>query len=217
MQPRKSLSDILRNGDLDKLAAAWQATAAADDFAPIPAGEYECRIISGEPFESKGRTPGYKLTLEVAGGEYAGRRVWHDIWLTTAALPMAKRDLGKLGVSDLSQLSQPLPRGILLRVKVVLRNQDDGTAYNRVRSFEVAGNDPPDEFAPKPDAPTGSGDDGADFGANATAPPVPPGPEPTEKPQTKAARPKKSPGTLFSDESTGGDQGDTGPYAGDRR
>ena len=86
----------------------------------------------------------------VLEGEYKGRRFWHDIYLTEAALPMAKRDLAKLGVTTLAQLESPLPQGIRCKVKLALRRDDDGTEYNRVRTFTVEGIDPPeqDAFAP---------------------------------------------------------------------
>lgn len=146
---RRKLSDIL-NGGGDSLRQAWDSTKAADDFAPLPAGTYVARIVSGELATAKSGTPGYKLTFRVLEGEYDGRQFWHDIWLTAAALPMAKRDLGKLGISALEQLERPLPPGIRAKCKVALRKDDDGTEYNRVRSFDVLGIDPVDDadFAP---------------------------------------------------------------------
>ncbi|HND55925.1 MAG TPA: DUF669 domain-containing protein [Pirellulaceae bacterium] len=145
------LSDILGNGSGDKLRAAWSDTQAADEFEPLPAGTYVARVVSGELFTSRTNgTPGYKLAFKVLEGEHAGRQVWLDVWLTEAALPMAKRDLAKLGVVRLEQLEAPLPRGIRCSVRVALRTADDGTKFNVVRSFEVVGIDPPDvdPFAP---------------------------------------------------------------------
>jgi hypothetical protein len=102
MTGRKKLSDILQQGtDRENLQRAWKTTAAAAEFAPLPKGEYTFRILSGELFTAKRGTPGYKLTLEVTEGEFEGRRTWADYWLTPAALPMTKRDLAKIGVSDL--------------------------------------------------------------------------------------------------------------------
>lgn len=99
---RKSLSDILHSGDRDRLSRAWDSTKAADDFAPLPSGKYVCRVIDGAPFTSKTNgTAGYKLAFRVLDCEYADRQVWHDLWLTPAALPMTKRDLAKLGVTSL--------------------------------------------------------------------------------------------------------------------
>ena len=172
MAERKRLSDILANSDRDRLEKSWSSTKAADDLKPLPAGEYHCRVVSGELFTSKGGTPGYKIAMEIADGEHAGRRLWLDIWLSEAALPLAKRDLGKIGVENLSQLERPLPSGIVIAAKVALRRGDDGAEFNRVSRFEVVAVEPPasDPFAPKDsDAAPGSTDaDGFDWSTGAT-------------------------------------------------
>src|SRR5947209_12475110 len=119
METRKKLTDILRlNSDRESLSNLWKTTTAASEFAPLPKGEYTFRILTGELFTSKRGTPGYKLTLEVTEGEFAGHRAWSDHWLTGPAMPMTKRDLAKLGVTTLEQLEQPLPFGILIRAKL---------------------------------------------------------------------------------------------------
>ena len=53
-------------------------------------------------------------------------------------------------MTALEQLERPLPPGIRCKVKLALRKDDDGTEYNRVKTFEVVGIDPPeqDAFAP---------------------------------------------------------------------
>jgi hypothetical protein len=156
MNQRKKLSDILSNGSGDNFRNNWNATAAADDFVPLPPGEYTVRILSGELFSSKrNATPGYKLTCEVTEGDHEGRRLWVDFWLTPAALPMTKRDLAKIGIERPEQLEEPIPPGILLRVKVVLRRDDDGNETNKVTRFEYAGIEPGDAFAPKDDGKDG--------------------------------------------------------------
>lgn len=170
MPERKKLSDILYASDRESLHRAWATTEAAAEFAPLPRGEYTFRILSGELFVSKrNSTPGYKLTLEVTEGEFAGRRAWCDFWLTPAALPMSKRDLDKLGITSLDQLERPLPPGILIKGKLSLRADDDGNESNRLTRFECIGVEPPDTFAP-------SGDDQAE----AVTPPVATD-EPTEE------------------------------------
>ncbi len=149
---RKSLVDVLKGkGEVWQLARIFDATDAARDFQPMPSGDYVCHVKSGELFESRvNQTPGYKLTFEVIEGEHSGRRLWNDLWLTDAAMSMTKRDLAKLGVSSLNQLEQPLPRGIRCRVSVVLRSNDNGATFNRVKTFDVEGFDEPeqDAFAP---------------------------------------------------------------------
>lgn len=148
---RKSLSDILANGSRDNIRNLWDSTDAAGELDPLPAGEYTAHIVGGDLETSRtNATPGFKLTFRVSEGEYTGRQFWHDCWLTPAALPQTKRDLSKLGVTDLDQLERPLPRGIRCRCKLVVRRDDDGNTYNRVRRFDVVGLDPPeaDAFAP---------------------------------------------------------------------
>jgi hypothetical protein len=52
-------------------------------------------------------------------------------------MPLAKRDLAKLGIRSLDMLDRPMPPGMVADVKVVLRVDDDGTERNRVASFNV--------------------------------------------------------------------------------
>jgi len=152
MTQRRSLSDILRNGQRESLAQAWDQTQAAPDLKPLPAGEYLCHLASAELFNAKTNgTPGIKLAFKVIEGQHAGRLVWDDLWLTPAALPMTKRDLTKLGIDRLEHLENPVrPGRIRCRVRVALRMGDDEAMFNRVRSFEVVGIDTPaaDAFAP---------------------------------------------------------------------
>ena len=146
------LSDIL-NGHSGDFNDVWDNTAAAGDFGPLPRGEYVCHATNGELEASRTKaTPGYKIEFTVIEGDHKGRKVWHDCWLTPAAMPQSKRDLGKLGISSPAQMEQPLPRWFRCKVVVVLRKDDDGVERNRVRSFEVIGIDKPetDPFAPPP-------------------------------------------------------------------
>jgi hypothetical protein len=158
-QPRRKLSDIL-NGGNSSFTNAWNSTVAAGDNAPLPRGEYVCHAINGELTSSKTKhTPGYKITFRVLEGEHAGRLVWHDLWLTTAALPRAKRALAELGITTPEQMEMPLPPGIRCKVVVVLKKDDDGIEVNEVRRFTVLGVDeaPANPYAPtdKPDAASG--------------------------------------------------------------
>jgi hypothetical protein len=151
---RTKLTDILANGGGDDFRNRWNSTQAADDFGPLPPGEYLCRVLRGELFQSsKKKTPGYKITMEVVDGAFAGRRCWADWWLTPPALPMAKRDLSKIGITTPEQLERPLPPGILVRVKVAVHRDDDGNETNKVTRFESAG------FEDNPFAPDAAGDD----------------------------------------------------------
>ena len=148
----KLLSDILAAGsDRDTMYKQWAEPKQRPIFQRCPAANTSRRITSGELFASKANnTPGYKLGFTVLEGEHTGRKFWHDVWLSAAAMPMAKRDLGKLGVTSLDQLEKSPPKGIRCRVKLALRKDDDGAERNRVITFEVIGVDAPelDAFAP---------------------------------------------------------------------
>ncbi|MEN0109292.1 MAG: hypothetical protein AAF805_01085 [Planctomycetota bacterium] len=152
------LSDILSAGGYggDDFSGRWQSTDAADDYRPLPAGEYVAAVERGELTTVGQRsTPSYKLSFRVVEGpgrstEHADRLFWHDVWLTPAALPQAKRDLAKLGVSDPSQLERTIPPGIVCRVRLALRRDDDGAERNRVVRFDVLRVEKPeaDPYAP---------------------------------------------------------------------
>ncbi len=152
------LTDILAAGGFggDAFSNTWNSTQAADEFAPLPAGEYVCHADKGELRNARKGTPGYCLTFKVIEGDLTGRLVWLDLFLTPAALPMAKRDLLKLGIDSPEKMEQPLPAGIRCKVKVGLRRNDSGNETNRVVRFDAVGIDAPtvDPFAPADDSPT---------------------------------------------------------------
>lgn len=146
------LSDILHaNGGGGDFGSLWNSTTAAGDFGPVPAGEYECDVSRGGLEASRTKqTPGYQIEFTVRDGDHKGRKVWHDAWLTPAALPQTKRDLLKLGITSPEQMERSLPRGIVCKVKVALRRDDDGTERNKVQRFDVLRIETPepDPFAP---------------------------------------------------------------------
>ncbi len=148
----RKLSEILRQAKTSSgIESLWGSTKAASDYGTIPPGEYTADIVAGEAIEGRTNgTPGYQLTFVVADGEFSGRRFWLDLWLTEKALPQAKRDLAKIGVTELAQLDKPLPAVFRCTVKLGLRRDDD-YEVNHVRRFEVleAIRREPDVFAPK--------------------------------------------------------------------
>lgn len=150
---RPRLDDIL-NGGGDDFNAMWDSTAAAGEFKPLPPGRYRALIADGRLAESKAnKTPSYKLTFEVLEtAAFAGRKVFHDLWLTPKALATSKRDLFKLRIHTPQQLRQAPPTGIIADVKVALRTGDDGAQYNKVAGFQVIGEGtPPGTLEPDAD------------------------------------------------------------------
>ena len=117
MTPKKKLSEIVKN--MSALKQQWSQTAPAPDTdTPVPAGVYLCDLLDGAAFESRGGTPGYKVTLKVKEGAFAGRFVWHDFYLSEKALPYTLRALTKIGITRPEQLDEPLPPGLVVKAKV---------------------------------------------------------------------------------------------------
>lgn len=150
------LSDILSNsrdgGNIDEL---WNSTTAAEEYGPLPPGDYVAHITKGELITSrKNSTPGYRMEFTVIEGEFTNRKFWLDCWLTPAALAQSKRDLAKILITDPSMMERPIPRGIRCACKLALRKDEEGNESNRVKKFEVVGIDKPteDAFAPKEEA-----------------------------------------------------------------
>lgn len=134
---RRRLVDVLNGETCEDLARRFNETEAAPEYAPVPRGVYSAEVSSGELTNSGTGTPGFTLGFTVTDGDYKGRRVWHTLWLTQAAMPMTKRDLAKLGIVSLDQLERTIPPGILCQLTVVLRTDDDGQTRNRVTRYEV--------------------------------------------------------------------------------
>jgi len=155
MAERKRLSDILMNSERERLERAWSTAKPSAYPAPVPPGEYRCRIADGALFNARTGTPGYKLTIEILDGEHAGRKLFRDIWLTDPAMNMARGELAQLGVEHLDDLERPLPHGIVVAARVVVHRGDDGTERNKVNRFEVIAIEPPkpDPFAPRTGGP----------------------------------------------------------------
>ena len=147
-----NLTDILSSsGDGGNIFDLWNSTEAADDFGPLPRGTYVARIERGERQYGRTKgTEGYQLQFVVVEGKHTGRKLWHDLWFTPAAMAMSKRDLVKLGITTPAQLDKPFPPGVVCQLQVTLRKDDDGTERNSVRSFVVLRIESPvaDPFAP---------------------------------------------------------------------
>ncbi|MCA9199596.1 MAG: hypothetical protein KDA87_18770 [Planctomycetales bacterium] len=154
------LTDIMDNGG--DFISDWNSIEAAEDFPPLPAGDYVGDLMDATLSTSRQGTPCWTAMFEVQRpAEYVGRRIWHSFWLSKKALPMTKRDLAKLGVTDPAQLEQPLPVIFRCKLRIAIRTSDDGQQYNQVLRFEVVDTIEfePDEFAP--DDRTDDGDEHA--------------------------------------------------------
>lgn len=133
----ESIREVSGKAQSQSWADAWNTTEAAGLYAPLPTGKYTARAICGELGNNRKGTPRYRVDFEITEGEHVGRRLAHEFYLTPAALPLSKRDLGILGIERPEQMGQPL-RPVRVVLRVALRADDDGTEYNLVRGIERA-------------------------------------------------------------------------------
>jgi hypothetical protein len=146
-----SLNEIL--DDDDSIIKLWNDAEPAAEREVLPAGTYQALIISGEIARSRGNsTPSFKVTISVVNpAKYAGRKLYHDYWLTPNAIEISKRELKKIGITEAEQLKQPFPGGVLAEAVVVRRTSDKGAVFNKVVSLVTLDNGDPSALAPDDD------------------------------------------------------------------
>jgi hypothetical protein len=137
-------------GDVDikkkaeELDEEWGNVEPADDYKPIPKGDYSVVVITAEMKKSQTGTLGLGVQFEVTDeGEHKGRRVYHTFWLTLKNLPNVKRDLEKLGcrVGSIKELSEN-PLGCLGNKTAIItvgKEEYEGITRNKVKRFKSVG------------------------------------------------------------------------------
>lgn len=70
-------------------------------FEAIPEAVYDFEISESVFMQSKAGNPMIKLTLEIIGGDYEGRKLFTYVVFSEKALPMAKKTINRLGLSHL--------------------------------------------------------------------------------------------------------------------
>ena len=115
----------------------------ASSFDPIPAGKYLAVIVASELRPTKSGSGNYlELTLQIAEGQYKGRKLWARLNLDNPnpqAMRIAQGELsaicratGVMTPRDSAELHH-LP----LAIKVICRKRDDTDEIsNEVRGFE---------------------------------------------------------------------------------
>ena len=80
------------------------------DFAPIPDGEYQVRVVDIETDMTKSGDEMWKLRLQVESGEHDGRLLFDNVVFSPKAMPRVKlicESFG-LGVSGVVDLDTPM-------------------------------------------------------------------------------------------------------------
>lgn len=119
--------------------------APAEDFSPIPVGDYPAMIVDSDVKPTKARNGHYaELVFEVTEGKYKGRKVWARLNLdnpNAKAVEIAQRELsaichavGKLEISDTQELHyKPL------MIRVDIEESEGYSPRNEIKSYKAAG------------------------------------------------------------------------------
>lgn len=134
--------------DNDDLAAAFDSAETAAELEPIPAGRYVARLTEGDFITSGRGTKGYQLAFEMLEGEHEGRKAWATYWLSPRALPYSKKELARVGITRYEQMSTP-PVGKQFKVRIALREGQDGRLHNEVKDVETLADAPPTVPTPR--------------------------------------------------------------------
>jgi len=145
------LASIFRNLPADELDALF-----ANGVGPLPAGDYVAELVSGKLGQSRGGTRRYELRAKIVEGEHAGKMIFDDWYLTTAAMWKSGPLLKALGIDNPEKLRRELPAGLLARVKLAIEDYD-GVARNKIKTLTVIGRRPAAEAAADPFAPAVEG------------------------------------------------------------
>jgi hypothetical protein len=141
--------------------------AGSSDYAPIPQGDYDLKIIETEATTSSTDKPMWKVTTAVMNGPHEGRKVWTQQTLTmdnADALNVFFRQMAAAGLTaeffktkpNNQQIADAL-MGRTFRGKVTIREWN-GVPRNNIKQWN----------------PMGAGSAGAPPGAGTGAPPPPP-------------------------------------------
>lgn len=105
------------------------------DFSPLPAGKYPCRLVEIEEARTQYDDEMWKLRFQVADGEHAGRFIFDNLVFSEAAMKRAKLICGRLGldVSGKLDLTPDMLKGrsCLLTVEIEEYEDQEGKTKKR--------------------------------------------------------------------------------------
>ncbi|HET6575909.1 MAG TPA: hypothetical protein VFG68_20070 [Fimbriiglobus sp.] len=128
------------NGTPSAGIGAFDSTAPAPEYVPIPPGIYSARVLRGEYCNTRTGVDAYRVRFEVTEGPHAGQTVIRTWTFSSRALPYAKRDLAPFGLTSSAQLLSPFPdagREYFVRLVVALQRGDDGVERNDIKRIDL--------------------------------------------------------------------------------
>ena len=106
------------------------------DFAPVPDGEYVCRLSDIETDTTRGGDPMWKLRWVVESGEHAGRLLFDNLVFSKKALPRVKLvcEACGLDVSGAVDLEPPLLLEKHARIATYVEEYRDEAGASKARN-----------------------------------------------------------------------------------
>lgn len=147
----QSRTPPVNTGNVRQLFDHTEAAPALSDT--VPKGEYVAHWIGIKQDHASTGTPRVVLAFEIIDGEFLGKRLWQDLYLTPAAVARSKRELAKLDVTTADDFVRPIPHWIRCSLRVIVEIGNDGKPRNKIADFGVLSVDheQPDPFAPQAD------------------------------------------------------------------
>jgi hypothetical protein len=126
-------------------------SAVANGWTPtlIPTGLYDAAVANATYEQTSTGKPMFRITFEVTEGEFARRRVWENVVVTTDnpdAQAVLSRHLSALGITQ-AFLAEPgrtgddiadAMRGAMVRLAIGQRRDPNGVERNDVTDFRAA-------------------------------------------------------------------------------
>ena len=106
------------------------------DFTPLPAGKYPCRLAEIEEATTHAGDEMWKLRFEVARGEHAGRLVFDNLVFSQAAMKRVKLICSRLGldVSKELDLKPEMLKGRTANLTVEIEPYEDSEGRTKQRN-----------------------------------------------------------------------------------
>ena len=190
--------------------------AAGDsDFAPIPQGDYDVKIVNTEATKSSTDKPMWKITTQVLNGPHEGRKIFTQQTLTMDnpdALNIFFRQMAAAGLTGEFFKTKPSNERIAealmgrqFRAKVTIREWQ-GVPRNNIKAWNPMGAQSGAPGGPPPPPAAGSGPGGPPPPPSGATPPpaapapppaaaAPPAPPPPPAPPAPSAPPAAAPQT----------------------
>jgi hypothetical protein len=114
----------------------FSRVSARSDFAPLPDGEYTCRLGDIEQDTTRAGDPMWKLRWIVEEGEFAGRLLFDNLVFSPRALPRAKLICESCGlnVSGALDLEPPMLLEKRVRIETYVEEYRDESGVAKARN-----------------------------------------------------------------------------------